>query len=59
MAKQPSEPMVLLPYSQLMELLDASRMIQQLTKDIRRLEQQQTALRGQFFELMERLRELD
>ena len=59
MAKQPSEPMVLLPYSQLMELLDASRMIQQLTKDIRRLEQQQTALRGQFFELIERMRELD
>ena len=59
MAKQPSEPMVMLPYSELMELLDASRKIQQLTKDIRRLEQQQTALRGQFFELMEVLRERD
>ena len=59
MAKQPSEPMILLSYSELMELLDASKMIRQLTKDIKRLEQQQTALRGQFFELMEVLRERD
>ena len=59
MAKQPSGPMVLLSYSELMELLDASRKIQQLTKDMQRLEQQQTALRGQFFELMDRLRELE
>ena len=42
-----------------MELLDASKKIQQLAKDMKRLEQQQTALRGQFFELMERLREID
>lgn len=59
MAKQPSEPLILLPYSQLMELLEASQKVKQLTRDIQRLEEQQTALRGQFFELMERLRELD
>jgi len=59
MAKQPSEPMLLLPYSEVMELLDAAREIKNLVKQIKRLEQQQAALRGQFFELAERLRELD
>lgn len=59
MAKQPSEPMLLLPYSEVMELLDAAREIKNLVKQIKRLEQQQAALRGQFFELIERLRELD
>ena len=59
MAKLPSEPMILLPYSELMELLEASKKVIQLTKDMKRLQEQQSALRYQFIELMERLREFE
>ena len=58
MTKQPSEPMILLPYSEVLELLEAARTVQKLSRDVKRLEEQQSALRGQFFELMERFREL-
>lgn len=59
MAKKPSEPMVLLPYSDLMGLLDASKLIKELNQNVKRLEAQQAALRGMFLELMDRFRELE
>ena len=52
MAKLP-ELQVLIPYKDLMELLEASRQIEQLKKDNKRLHKQLDALRSQFLELME------
>lgn len=51
--------MVLLPYSELVELLDASKRVKELAQDVKRLEAQQAALRGMFLELMDRFRELE
>lgn len=52
MAKHP-ELQVLIPYKDLLELLEASRQIEQLKKDNKRLHKQLDALRTQFIELME------
>lgn len=57
MAKLP-ELQVLIPYKDLMELLEASRQIEQLTKDNKRLHKQLEALRLQFTELMDAFGEL-
>ena len=48
-----AELQVLIPYKDLMELLEASRQIEQLKKDNKRLHKQLDALRTQFIELME------
>lgn len=53
-----SEPMVLLPYSQLEELLKAPGEMKQMHQKMSRLEAQYAALKGQFLELMECFREL-
>lgn len=57
MAKLP-ELQVLIPYKDLMELLEASRQIEQLKKDNKRLHNQMIQLRSQFTELMDAFGEL-
>ena len=57
MAKLP-ELQVLIPYKDLMELLEASRQLEQLKKDNKRLHKQFDALRSQFLELLEAFGEL-
>lgn len=57
MAKLP-ELQVLISYKDLMELLEASRQIEQLKKDNKRLHKQLDALRSQFLELLEAFGEL-
>lgn len=59
MAKKQAEPMILLPYSQIIELMEVANCVKELKRDIERLSKQQGALRGQFYELMERFRELE
>lgn len=56
-AKLP-ELQVLIPYKTLCELLDASEDVKQLRQEVKRLTDQQQALRSQFVELMEKFREL-
>lgn len=52
MVKHP-ELQVLIPYKDLMELLEASRQIEQLKKDNKRLHKQLEVLRSEFVELMD------
>lgn len=52
MAKHP-QLQVLIPYKDLMELLEASREIEQLKQDNKRMHTKFDALRSQFLELME------
>lgn len=57
MAKLP-DIQVLIPYKDLMELLEASRQIEILMKDNKRLHEQLGALRSQFTELLDQFRDL-
>lgn len=57
MSKHP-DFQVLIPYKDLMELLEASRQIEQLKKDNKRLHIKLDALRSQFTELMDAFGEL-
>ena len=57
MAKHP-ELQVLIPYKDLMELLEASKQIEQLKKDNKRLHNQMIQLRSQFTEVMDAFGEL-
>lgn len=57
MAKHP-ELQVLIPYKDLMELLEASRQIEQLKKDNKRLHIKLDALRSQFLELLDAFADL-
>lgn len=57
MAKLP-DIQVVIPYKDLVELLEASRQIESLKEDNKRLHEQIGALRSQFLELMEQFREL-
>lgn len=57
MAKPP-ELQVLIPYKDLMELLEASKQIEQLKKDNKRLHNQMIQLRSQFTEVMDAFGEL-
>lgn len=52
MAKQP-DIQVLIPYKDLMELLEASKQIESLQKDNKKLHDKLDALRSQFVELMD------
>lgn len=49
---------VMIPYSVLVELLNASEEVQDLRDEVQHLSLMQAALRNQFLELMERFREL-
>ena len=57
MAKLP-DIQVVLPYKDLVELLEASRQIESLKADNKRLHDQLDALRSQFLELMEQFGDL-
>lgn len=53
------DPHVIIPYSQLCDLLQASVELKKMRMEVKRLSDQQDALRGMFYELMERFRELE
>ena len=57
MAK-PLDPQVIIPYSQLVELLEASQQIKEYKKEVAGLNAQVTALRIMQSECMEQIREL-
>lgn len=57
MAKLP-DIQVVIPYKDLVELLEASKEIKDLRSDNKRLHEQLGALRSQFTELMDQFREL-
>lgn len=57
MAKLP-DIQVLIPYKELLELLDASKQVKLLQEDNKRLHQQLGALRSQFTELLDQFRDL-
>lgn len=57
MSKQPEYP-VLIPYSELCDLLDATRQIKQYKDQVKRLEDQVTALRIIQGQCMDEIREL-
>lgn len=49
---------VIIPYRELVNLLNASQRVDAMDKKLERVLEQQAALRGQFVELMEAFREL-
>ena len=57
MAK-PLDPQVIIPYSQLVELLEASQRIKEYESEVKRLNDQVLALRIMQSECMEQIREL-
>ena len=57
MAK-PLDPQVIIPYSQLVELLEASQQIKEYKKEVAGLNAQVTALRIMQAECMEQIKEL-
>ena len=48
----------MVPYSELVELLEASRKVDDLILMVERLKDQQEALRGMFLQLMDRYKDL-
>lgn len=58
MAKNESDFQILLPYKQLESLLQASTEIKQLRVEIKRVQDQQSALWARFAELMEAFGEI-
>ena len=54
----PDNLQVIIPYQQLISLLNASQRVESLDKKMERLLVQQAALRYQFTELMEKFNEL-
>lgn len=58
-AKEPDDFDVLVPLSKLMGLLDASQRVETLNQKVDLLEGQYSALKGQFLEVMEKLRDID
>ena len=57
MAKQPFDPSVIIPYSQLVELLDASQRVKDYEKQVAQLNDQVLALRIIQQQCLEQLRE--
>ena len=58
MPKQPPDYPVLIPYSQLVDLLEASQRIKEYKSEVKRLNDQVLALRIMQSECMEQIREL-
>lgn len=52
------DPQVIIPYSQLCDLLQASVELKKMRIEVKRLTDQQAALKGMFLELMERFKEM-
>ena len=60
MAKKPEDDLlVTLPLKRLEKILEAVEKVEELTKLVKRLTAEQTALRGQFMEVLEHLREIE
>ena len=57
MPVNPDSLQVIIPYRELVHLLNASQRVDSLDKKMERLLEQQAALRLQFYELMEAFRE--
>ena len=55
---KPLDPQVIIPYSQLVELLEASQRIKEYKSEVKRLNDQVLALRIMQSECMEQIREL-
>lgn len=57
MAQHHDEPLqVLIPYKVLCQLLDAPKQVEELRKELRSTNRQLGALRGQLFEVIEKMR---
>lgn len=56
MAQNQDEPQVLIPYKTLCQLLDAPKQVEELRRELRSTNRQLGALRGQLFEVIEKLR---
>ena len=56
MAQNQDEPQVLIPYKTLCQLLDAPKQVEDLRRELRSTNRQLGALRGQLFEVIEKLR---
>ena len=59
MPNESHEPQVIIPYSQLCDLLEAAVELKKLRVAVKKLTENQAALRYQFIELMEKFRELE
>lgn len=53
------DPQIMLPYSQLMDLLDVAQQVPKLRKENQRLQEQVLALRITQMECMERIKQLE
>ena len=58
MPEKSFDPQVIIPYSTLCDLLQASVELKQLRIEVKRLKDQQSALRLQFCEMLEKLRDM-
>lgn len=57
MAQNQDEPLqVLIPYKTLCQLLEAPKQVEELRKELRSTNRQLGALRGQLFEVIEKMR---
>lgn len=57
MAQNQDEPLqVLIPYKMLCQLLEAPKQVEELRRELRSTNRQLGALRGQLFEVIEKLR---
>lgn len=57
MAQNQDEPLqVLIPYKMLCQLLDAPKQVAELRNELKSTNRQLAALRGQLFEVMEKMR---
>lgn len=58
MAKRQPEFYVMVPYKELLRLLEVSSRVDEYEQELDHVKNQQAALRGQFLELMEKFKEL-
>lgn len=58
-AREPDDFDVLVPLSKLLGLLDAAQKVDELAGEMDQLREQQRLLRGQFVEVMEKIRDLE
>ncbi len=59
MPSKPLDPYVLIPYKDLVELLDAPKQLQRVEAELKRNQQQYQLLRSQYLEVLLKLQELD
>lgn len=57
MASLPDDPLqVLIPYDTLLKLLEAPKQVEELRKELKSTNRQLAALRGQLFEVIDKIR---